>query len=185
MAIEVDRRLRKLIEPAKPGHFGVWDDIHLIVDETLDQLSEAQPGDIQKIAASQIGLLSNYYNAVLAQATMSFKWAIIAAGIGLAFFLGAVLLLLTVQSQSIAAVSVIGGTIVEVIAGVNFFLYIKTTTQLVHFHHRLDQTQRLLLANAICESLQGDFKQKSRAELVTLIATLGVEQPKVSDVKPQ
>jgi len=146
----------------------------------VDQLSEAEPGDIQVVAASQIRLLTSYYNAVLAQATMSFRWALIAAGVGLAFFLGAVVLLITVESQSIAMVSVIGGTIVEVISGINFLLYGKTTTQLAHFHERLDRTQRFLLANSICETMGDEAQQKSRSELVKVIATFGRDSAKMS-----
>ncbi|RLC92867.1 MAG: hypothetical protein DRI77_12445 [Chloroflexi bacterium] len=33
----------------------------------IDQLSEAEPGNIQVVAASQIRLLTSYYNAVLVQ----------------------------------------------------------------------------------------------------------------------
>jgi hypothetical protein len=148
-------------------------------DIIINQISEAQPSDIQKIAASQIKLLDSYYTAVLAQATSSFRWALVAAGIGLAFFLGAIVFLLNTQTQSIAVVSVIGGAIVEVISGINFFLYGRTTTQLAYFHQRLDQTQRFLLANSICESLQDEAKQKSRAELVKVIATFSLEQAKL------
>ena len=149
----------------------------------LDQLSEAEPGEVQAVAASQIRLLTSYYSAVLAQATKSFQWALIAAGIGLVFFLGAVVLLITIQSQSIATISVIGGAIVEVIAGINFFLYGKTTTQLAHFHERLDRTQRFLLANSICETLGDETQQKSRSELVRIIATFGLDSPKMPGEK--
>jgi HEAT repeat protein len=145
------------------------------VGRIAGRLSETDPGDVQRIAASQIVLLDSYYNAVLGQATTSFKWALVAAGIGLLFFLGAIAFLLTKQPNSIATVSIIGGAIVETIAGINFMLYGKTTAQLAHFHHRLDQTQRFLLANSICESLDGDVKYESRRQLVTVIATLGLE----------
>ena len=70
------------------GHYvtgeTVFGEPHVI--SIINQLSETEPGDILKIAASQIKLLDSYYNAVLTQATMSFRWALIAAGIGLAFF---------------------------------------------------------------------------------------------------
>jgi len=174
-------------EPSKPFddatllHSDLWG--RNIVFDIAGQLSEVQTGDIQKIAASQIKLLDSYYNAVLAQATMSFRWALIAAGIGLAFFLGAIAFLLNAKSASLATVSVIGGAIVEAISGINFFLYGKTSTQLDYFHQRLDQLQRFLLANSICESLKGDTKQKSRAELVTVIATFGLQKPKPSTVE--
>ena len=101
------------------------------------------------------------------------------------FFLGAVVLLITIQSQSIATISVIGGAIVEVIAGINFFLYGKTTTQLAHFHERLDRTQRFLLANSICETLGDETQQKSRSELVRIIATFGLDSPKMPGEKSE
>jgi hypothetical protein len=58
---------------------------------------------------------------------------------------------------------------VEVISGVNFYLYGKTTTQMAEFQSRLDMTQRFLLANSICENLDGDFKQNTRSQLVLKI----------------
>ena len=100
----------------------------------------------------------------------SFKWALVAGSLGLAFFFAAVTFLLTQQDQSIATVSAIGGALVEVISGILFYLYGKTTTQLADFQQRLAQTQRFLLANAICESLEGEEKQKARSSLVQTIA---------------
>jgi len=90
--------------------------------DSINRLAEAEPGDILKVAASQIALLASYYKAVLDQAKMSFRWALVAAGIGLMFFLGAVFFLLTRESEAIATVGVISGALVEVIAGINFYL---------------------------------------------------------------
>jgi hypothetical protein len=135
-----------------------------------EQLAEAKTNDIQGIAASEIRLLTSYYSTVLGQARISFRWAVRAAIAGLLLFLTAVVVLLTSESQSIAIVSVIGGSIVEVLSGINFYLYGRTTTQLADFHTRLDQTQRFLLANSICEALEGDKKQEARSSLVDKIA---------------
>ncbi len=140
------------------------------VRDAIVTLTSAAPGDIQKIAASQITLLTSYYDAVLRQATMSFRWALGAAIVGLLFFITAIVFLLTTSIQEVATVSVIGGALVEVISGINFVLYGKTTTQLAYFHQRLDQTQRFLLANSICELLEGEAKQKARSELIAVIA---------------
>ncbi len=41
---------------------------------------------------------------------------------------------------------------------------------MAEFQERLDRTQRFLLANSICEALEGDAKQKARSELVEVIA---------------
>lgn len=67
-------------------------------------------------------------------------------------------------------IAAVGGVIVEVISGLLFYLYGKTSTQLADFHIRLDRTQRYWLANSMCEGLDGDYKQQSRQELVRTIA---------------
>jgi hypothetical protein len=125
---------------------------------------------VQEIAACQIGLLHSYYHTVLEQAKQSFRWALIAAGAGFAFLLAAVGFLLGQASVEVAVISTIAGVVVEVISGLNFYLYGQTTKQLAGYHLRLDQTQRFLLANSICEALEGDERQKARANLVKLIA---------------
>jgi hypothetical protein len=137
-----------------------------------ERLAQAKPDDILTIAGTQTDILTGYYTAVLAQANQSFRWALVVALVGLAFFLGAVAFLLTRQDQSAATVSVIGGALVEVISGVMFYLYGKTTAQLADYQQRLAQTQRFLLANAICESLEGEEKQKARSSLVHTIADM-------------
>lgn len=140
------------------------------IKDSVERLSKVAPGDVQGIAASQIQLLSSYYSLVFEQARQSFRWALIAAGLGLAFFLASLGLLIARQPQNLAVVSLISGALIEVISGINFYLYNKASSQLADFHHRLDLTQRILLANSICERLEGDFKQQARLNLVNAIA---------------
>lgn len=127
--------------------FGVK--VGFAIKDSVERLSKAAPGDVQEIAASQIQLLSSYYSLVFDQARQSFRWALIAAGLGLAFFLASLGLLIAQQPQNLAVVSLISGALIEVISGINFYLYNRTASQLVDFHQRLDLTQRLLLANSI------------------------------------
>jgi Cyanobacterial TRADD-N associated 2-Transmembrane domain len=156
---------------AKLTHLNPW------IVSAVDRISKAQPGNIQEIAASQIELLTRYYDEVLGQARRSFRWALIAAGVGLGFFLAAVGFLLMHEFQGVANISLISGGVIEVISAINFYLYAKTSAQLAEFHTRLDRTQRFLLANSLCESLDGQFKQKARLELIRKIG-LGINEIK-------
>jgi hypothetical protein len=142
------------------------------INYAVDRLSKAHPGDVQEIAASQIQLLTSYYDLVLGQARRSFRWALIAAGIGLGFFLASLAFLLLMQLQNVATVSLISGALIEVISAINFYLYKTTSDQLANFHTRLDLTQRFLLANSICDSLEGDIKSKARYEIIKTITGL-------------
>lgn len=139
-------------------------------EDSLQQLSNVDTREIQQVVASQLKIMNAYYTLVLDQARRSFTWALVAAAIGLVFFIGAVGVILLLQLENVAIISVISGAIIEVVSGINFFLYGKTSLQLGEFQSRLDQTQRFLLADSVCERLDGDVQQQARKKLVEVIA---------------
>lgn len=139
------------------------------LEEALGRLSQIGTGDVQGIAASQIQLLSSFYDLALDQARRSFRWALLASVVGLIFFILAITFYLYEQGP-IANVSVISGALIEFIAGVNFYLYGRTINQLSLFQGRLDVTQRFLLANSLCEGLDGNLKGETRAALIRKLA---------------
>jgi hypothetical protein len=114
--------------------------------------------------------LAGYHQIALAQSRRSFFWAIIGAGVGLLFFLSAVAFALLTSATANALIPLLSGAIVEVVAGVVFFLYGRTTDQLSRFHSRLETLQRYLLANSICESLEGEDRAKARVSLIQEIS---------------
>jgi transcriptional regulator with XRE-family HTH domain len=140
-------------------------------EEAVQAISEAKPSDIQVIASAQIGILDSYHKEALQQAKKSFRWALRSSIAGFGLFLIAVFFLLPKQPKEQAIIPLVGGAFVEVIAGINFYLYGRTTRQMSSFHHRLDRTQRFLLANSICESIEGELKQATRAELVRAVSS--------------
>ena len=162
-------KIRRSRIPSRNGHDLYKKRPHNI-EAIATELAETEPGDIQKTGSLVIELLNRYNEEVLSQAKKSFNWAVTVALMGFALFIGSLFILFTMQLQQIAAIGIIGGAIVEVVAGLQFYLYGKTTTQLAYFQQSLDRTQRFLIANSICEALEGENKQKSRAELVKYIA---------------
>jgi len=147
------------------------------VAATIEILQNARTEDVQLVAANQIKLLNDYYKIVLDQSRKSFSSALVAAIIGLGFFLGAVLSVMSSETINLALISGVAGAIVEVISGVNFYLYGKTTIQMADFQSRLDMTQRFLLANSICENLDWEAKQTTRSQLVLKIVDANVMKP--------
>jgi hypothetical protein len=137
-----------------------------------NELAQADTSEPQQVAAASTNLLNSYYTVALIHSRRSFNWALIAAGVGLIFFLGAVAFVLIMQSTEVATVSLIGGAITELISGLNFYLYGRATEQLADYRRSLEQTQRFLLANSIAETLQTE-KDKARADLVNTIAQWG------------
>jgi Cyanobacterial TRADD-N associated 2-Transmembrane domain len=124
------------------------------------------PAKIQEVAASQVEISEMYYQNVLQHARRLFRWALIAAGTGLIFFLAAVALLVWHQPVNGALISLTSGGVMEALAALNFCLYGRVFNQFREFHERLDRTQQYLLANSICENLKGDVKQATQIELM-------------------
>jgi hypothetical protein len=133
----------------------------------FEEMEKIDPGNIQQIGVTQLEMSTNYYNGVLARARQSFIAAIIGAAIGVGIFAASVLISLHSKNLSAVTVSAIAGGIVEVIAGLNFWLFGKTASQLDSFHVRLDRTQTFLLANSVCTNIKGDSQDAIRGQLVT------------------
>ncbi len=163
--IKMNRVSSNIVSNAKSTN-----DIITNIFNIADNLLLRHTGDIEGIAASQIQLLTSYYSLVLSQAQRSFTWALIWAFLGVSSFIVAGIFLLINHLTDIAYISAIGGTLIEVISGINFYLYNKSSSQLAEFHTRLDSTQRILLANTICEKIEGDLKQQTRSQLALAFA---------------
>ncbi len=146
---------------------------------TQKLVASLDPAKIQEVAASQVVISDMYYKNVLQYAQRLFRWALIAAGAGLIFFLVAVALLVFQQPVNGALISLASGGVIEAIAVLNFFLYGRAFNQLRAFHERLDRTQQYLLANSICENLKGDVKQATQIELMrAMIHSLARQEEK-------
>jgi hypothetical protein len=135
----------------------------------LQLVAGLDPAKIQEVAASQVVISERYCNTVLHHAQRLFRWALMAAGAGLLFFLLAIALLVFQQSVTGALISLTSGGALEALALLNFCLYGRIFHQLRAIQERLDRTQQYLLANSICENLNGEVKQTTQIELIRAI----------------
>ena len=148
----------------------------MVIFDSLDRLSKAKTGDVQEIAAAQMEILSNYYNVGIEQSNRSFKSASIAAGAGLVFFIIAITYTIWNPQQNIVSVASLGTTLSGFISMICFYLYNKSTSQLSGFHEKLYMTQRYLLANSMCEGLEGESKEKTRSAIIKELANVPMPQ---------
>ncbi len=157
----------------------------------LKQFNEAtnDKDEVKSIASSQISILSRFYDLSLDQAGRSFRWALIASVVGLLFFMAAIVFRMVGQEGSdLPMITLIGGALIEFIAGINFYLYGKTLSQLTLFQGRLEVTQRFLLANSLCNQLGDELRDETRADLITRLASnspYGKLSPDSHDYRPK
>ena len=141
------------------------------ISDVLKDVSKADPANIQEVAASQFALSDRYYENVLAQAKRSFDAAVAASVVGLVFFLAAIVFAISTHQLTAPIMSAVGGGVVEVVGGLNFWLYGRTSVQLASFHLRLDRMQRFLIANSVSASLTDDHRDLALSELIKVMST--------------
>lgn len=152
------------------GSIRIWD----LAANAVEKTAKANPNNIQEVAASQLAIINSYYQSGLQQSQQSFRWSLIWGGIGFGFLIFAVGVLLFRQPTEVAFASGIAGALVEVFAGTYLYLYKHASDQLAAFRTSLESTQRLLLANSMCEKLEGEIEQTTRAELIRLMVNSAV-----------
>jgi hypothetical protein len=108
----------------------------LRITDSIRRIGVADPANVQQIAASQLELLAGYHQIALAQSRRSFFWALVGSGVGLIFFVAAVAFALATGIALAAVIPLLSGAIVEIVAGIVFVLYGKTTAQLSNFHQQ-------------------------------------------------
>jgi hypothetical protein len=144
-------------------------------DAIAEELSRIEPGDVQKIVSKQIQLLGNYNQDALEQARTSFNWAIRSTIFSFVILIGVIVYLVLVQTQNVVSILAgISSLFAQLLSGTQFYLYRRSQEQVAYFHKALNQTQKFMLANSVCEGLDGEYKQKARSDLVKSITQIGL-----------
>ena len=132
-----------------------------------NQISKAEPGNIQENAAIQIQLLANYHENGLKQARTSFIWAIIISIAGFLSLLISIGFLISSSFTNIVAIiAAIGSCISQFISYTLLNIYREAMNLLTYYHRQMNRTQSFLLANSLCEMLNDENKEKSRMDLI-------------------
>jgi|GEM_PF-1580319 hypothetical protein len=147
-----------------------------IWSDSLNRLSKAETGDVQEIAAAQMEILSTYYNVGIMHSNRSFKSASIAAGAGLVFFILVIAYSILNPQENVVSIATLGATLSGFISAICFYLYNKSTSQLSGFHEKLYMIQRYLLANSMCEGLNGKDKDETRSAIIKQLANVPMPQ---------
>jgi len=145
--------------------------------KVLSELAETATKDVQQTGAKLLAHKETFYVNAASQSRQSFFLACIVGLIGLALIIAAVLIGLFTDKVVVSAISGISGISFEVLAAFILQLYKQASVQLATFHESIDDMHRFLVANSICESLEGERKEDTRSTLVLDIARFSRNQP--------
>jgi hypothetical protein len=135
------------------------------------RIANTPADDTHKIASLMQEMILKYYADVRLQAQQSFRAALVVATVGVLFFVYAIWRGMSSDGGEQASLAAIAGGLIQVISGINFYLYARAARQFATFHVCLERTNRFLLANALCEKLSPPERDEMRIELARLVAT--------------
>ena len=134
-------------------------------------IQESDLADFQAISASKLILSNSFYNNMLRQAQQSFLWSLIWTGVGAAFIIVTVILVILLHptldnSVIIGLLGATGCIGSEIIAYATLQVYTHASDQAAACYIRLDKSTDFILANSACEGLDGPEKQQMRSEVI-------------------
>lgn len=138
-------------------------DIHAACGE----LAAINPTDTHAVAALLQRMMLDYYADIRIQAQRVLYFvAVPTAFFGLVSFAIGFALKTNIQVRY----WVIAGLALEVIAAICFFSYARASRRLALFDVGLERTNRFILADALCQHLDGEARTKARHRLVNVVA---------------
>jgi hypothetical protein len=148
-------------------------DPHVVeMKNVCDRIAHVKPEETQTLFGYLHQMATLYYEGALTQAMKSFKAAQIAAWVGTVLFFAVVLwILVWPEGSSLRWLSVLPPAMIQVISGLNFYMYRKATQQFELFHVCLERMGRFLMANSVCANIEESAKRdQARMELVATMA---------------
>jgi hypothetical protein len=136
-----------------------------------EHIGNTAPDDAHTIGSLLQQMILKYYADVRSQAQQSFRAALVVACVGMLFFIYAIWRAMSSDGMLQASLGIIAGSLIQVISGINFYLYARAARQFGAFHVCLERTNRFILANCMCEKLSPPARDEMRVELARLVAT--------------
>ncbi len=132
-----------------------------IKQETEDILKDIQNQpdyDIFKLLYKNVRESTEYYIISKRQANKSFTLAIISCFLGVIIYICG-FLIVAFLDKNITIFTTIAGTIVELIAGLSFWMYNKCLKQLNEYHKRLSSTEKYLTSIQLADKMESDRRE--------------------------
>lgn len=129
------------------------------------EIKYADNDNVLELMLRNVKELKEYYVISKDQARKSFSAALLICFLGFFIYMFGIAAVVFFK-RNISVISVIGGTVVEIIAGLFFWLYKEAINQLSIYHQRLGSTEKYLTVIQIIKEMPEDKKTESFQNLI-------------------
>lgn len=141
---------------------------------------EEDKNDVLRLMIKNVAELREYYVMNKQQARNSFSAALFISILGFFLFASGIIIFYIVPEKAeIIPYSTIGGIIVEIIAGLFFWLYSKAIKQINIFHTSLQSTEKFLTAIQLVDKVSLEKKDEIYKDIITKIVSFNFTVVKI------
>ena len=153
------------------------------IDKENDEIKEKiqdvrefanEESNVIDLMLKNVSELREYYVISKNQARRSFSAALSICFLGIVIYLFGIIAVIFLKTD-VSLITIISGTVVEVIAGLFFGLYVQAFKQLDIYHKRLGRTEKYLTAMQLIEKMSQDQRDSQYDKLILHMITDGIE----------
>lgn len=156
-----------------------------IKQETEDALKNIQDQpdyDVFKLLYKNVRESTEYYIISKRQANKSFTLAIISCFLGVVIYICG-FVIVAILDKDITIFTTIAGTVVELIAGLSFWVYNKCIKQLNEYHKRLNSTEKYLTSIQMADKMSENGREEMYKWLIQNVMVLDLDYYKTKQNK--
>ncbi len=156
-----------------------------IKQETEDIVKDIQNQpdyDVFKLLYKNVRESTEYYIISKRQANKSFTLAIISCLLGVIIYICG-FLIVAILDKDITLFTTISGTVVELIAGLSFWVYNKCVKQLSEYHKRLSSTEKYLTSIQMADKMTESGREEMYKWLIQNVMLLDLDYYKIKQNK--
>lgn len=110
--------------------------------------------------------ITEYFKISKSQAKTSYLFSIIACSVGIMLLLVSIIGVFVIKKMEMAVISLISGSITEVVAGTVLWVHNKSALQLNHYYNALHENEKFLSAVKLVEKINRDGRDEMYKEII-------------------
>lgn len=150
-------------------------EIDIEINKFKNLLKETD-NDVLKLMYKNVAELREYYVINKQQARNSYSASLFMCFLGFILFSSGVAYSVYDPSNNIIQYSTFGGVIIELIAGLFFWLYSKSIKQINLFHSSLQNTEKFLTAIQLVEKISEDKRDETYSNIINKIIERDIDK---------
>lgn len=148
------------------------------IKEKVESVKELADGEanVLDLMLKNVSELREYYVISKNQARRSFSSALLICFFGIVIYSFGIISVVFLEADA-TLITIVSGTVVEIISGLFFWLYMQASKQLDIYHKRLGTTEKYLTAMQLIEKMSENEKDSQYDRLILHMITDGMELP--------